>query len=87
MSDVRPFRLAFREEGDFCNCYLAQLGSMKGSILLGSIRLSVLREGIFEDFKQFMQKWATLAIEDVLGATPHEFIEEKAPEHERSGKA
>jgi hypothetical protein len=87
VSESKPFRIAFREEGEFCNVYLAKLDSMDNAILLGSMRLTVLRVGVFEDYKALMQKWASAAIEDVLGVTPHEFIEERAPEHERSGKA
>lgn len=84
---IKPFRLAFREEGEFVAVYFAAPDTMVGALPLGSIRTSVLRSGLFEDYKAMMRKFATIACEDVLGVKPSEFIEEAAPEHERAGRS
>lgn len=87
--EIKPFRLAFREEGDFVNCYMAFIDSMKDAILLASVRAKVLRADpeMFGEYQELMKRWATAACNDMFGAGPTEFIVEVAPEHERSGRA
>lgn len=33
-----PYRLAFKIEGEFVNCYYAQMDTLAGAVLLGSLR-------------------------------------------------
>jgi hypothetical protein len=85
---MTPFRIAFREEGEFVNAYLATMTTMDGAILLGSLRSAILEHGdAFEEYKAMMRKFAGILCVHTFGVEPSEFIEERAPEHERAGKA
>lgn len=79
-------RLAFREEGEFVNCYLADMGTMEGAKLLASMRKPILDE-VWQEWKKLMQKQLTAAIAEVFGDIVDHFEEERAPEHERNGRA
>jgi len=82
------FRLAFREEGEFWNCYLAYADSMKGAKLLGSLLMGIARgHKSRRAFMSLMQEAFSEAVEAVTGKRPDEFKEERAPESERSGHA
>lgn len=83
-----PFRLAFREEGDFVNAYLAPRETMKGAMLLASIRTNLVRpDSHWDDYVDFMKNVFTTAIKLGLGIEPTDMEVRPAPEHERSGKA
>lgn len=79
-------RLAIRREGRFINAYLAGTDSMADAELLGSILVAMVEagEGYFERWKELMTAMFAAHVENVLGVEP-EMIEERAPEHERSG--
>lgn len=83
-----PFRLAFRAEGEFVNCYYAAPDTMANAMLLGSMRRPMLKKtpGVFQKWQALMQECLAAACVDVLGEAP-EFKTEAAPEHERSGHA
>ena len=81
-----PCRLAFREEGEFVNCYLALKETMEGAVLLSSMRTPIVID-VFEDWKDLMRRQMTAAIKDVFGAEVLGYEEQNAPEHERSGRA
>ncbi len=93
MSDPKPaavpaYRLAFRSEGDFVNCYFAPLRTMDGAILVSSMRRSILETDpvLFEDWKMALQ----LAFDRQNareGAPSAGWTEHRAPEHERTGEA
>jgi len=82
-------RLAFREEGEFWNCYLALPDSMTDAKLLGTILMGAVRQHpeVKRTFMEAMKLALANAAEDVTGKRPDEFIEERAPEGERSGHA
>jgi hypothetical protein len=83
-----PVRLAFREEGNMWNVYLARQGTMEGAKLIGSIAIGPVRAN-----KKFKQMFMTLmeqvladTIEDLTGLVP-DWEENPAPESERGGHA
>lgn len=87
---VEIFRLAYREEGEFVNCYFArpatEKDAMKDAILLASVRRSVLEEeGMFDCFKLMMQLWISTTTKNIFGVEPSHFEESPAPEHEKAG--
>jgi hypothetical protein len=84
---MTPIRLAIRSEGEFVNAYHAETGTMKGALLLGSIRRTLLRQqpDLFDTWKSLMSKAYSQMIEDALSVKPT-MIEEPAPEHERAGR-
>lgn len=86
---VEPFRIAFRSEGDFVNCYYAAPDTMEGAMLLSSFRTSTLRQtqGAFAKWRELMQQIMNAACLGALGAEPVGFETRAAPEHERSGSA
>jgi len=84
---VKPFRIAFRQEGEFVNCYLAKMGTMEGAELMGSMRTVILEAGFRDDYIEMMKKWVSLTVKDFLGVELARFDEEPAPEHERAGRA
>jgi hypothetical protein len=81
-----PIRLALREEGTLWNAYLAASDSMDNAVLLGSIKLSVVKnsEARKREFMDLMTAVVADAIKDVIGLDPL-FAERGAPESERSG--
>jgi len=83
-----PFRLAFRAEGEFVNCYYAAADTMSGATLLGSMRRSLFEStpGVFHKWQALLQEILAAACVDVLGDAP-QFETKPAPEHERSGRA
>lgn len=84
-----PIRMAFRAEGQFVNCYLAQTGTMEGAQLMGSIGRGILERDktIWDDFKKLMERAIINASIDAFGVAPLSFEEEPAPPHEKSGNA
>jgi hypothetical protein len=83
-----PLRLALREEGEFWNAYFAKQGTMKDAILLGSIRLSLVRApDRKEQFMALMRGVFADMLKEVTGQRPvwPEPGGRPAPESERSG--
>jgi hypothetical protein len=85
---VSPFRLAFRAEGDFVNCYLAPPESMEGAELLASMRRSLLDadKALWASYRELMENAARVMAREVLGADVAAFDTTPAPEHEKSGR-
>lgn len=83
--DNPVFRLAFRKEGEFVNCYLADPGTMEGAQLLASIshRLCESAPGTFDNFKRLMTKSFNSLTSQF--ADIERWDETPAPEHERAG--
>lgn len=86
---VSPFRIAIRKEGDFANAYYAAPNTMKGAMLLGSMRASALRNtpGAFEKWQEILRDIISQASREALGVEPVGFRTETAPEHERGGNS
>lgn len=89
MNDRSPFRLAFRVEGEFVNCYFADNDSLDDALLLGSMRRNVLDKdrAIWEAWKTLMQTVISEACLRSIGVAPESFGEIRAPEHEKAGRA
>lgn len=83
-----PVRLAFRNEGEFVNAYIAPPNSMKDALLVGSMRHTYMdrHKPAWEEWKKLMGDILQEIVRQRVGVVP-EMREEKAPQHERSGKA
>jgi hypothetical protein len=80
-------RMALRHEGDFINAYYARLGTMENAVLLGSLRWTLAVDGTtFEAWKAVMTEAFRIAIKQALGIDV-DMKTQRAPEHERSGRA
>ena len=87
---VSPVRIAFREEGQMVNVYLASMDSMDNAILIGSIMKSILdveAPAQFERLREVFQVGIAACIKEVLGVEVQKFETTKAPEHEKAGNA
>ncbi len=86
-----PGRLALRVEGDMWNAYWApDMSSMKGSMLLGSIRLTLAEDNpaLKNGFMEFMKIVMKVIIEDTTGLTISRWNKPRqAPDNERGGSA
>lgn len=82
-------RLAMREEGGLWNAYIAETGSMKGAILIGSVAIAPLKANpdLKERYMQLMQDVMSDALKRTTGATTSDWDIRQAPETERGGKA
>jgi len=82
-----PWRIAFRSEGEYVNCYFADEHTMEGAILLSSLKRSIAELGMFDAWREFMQDAMRAVTKDTLGVAC-EYPEEPqpAPEHERAGR-
>lgn len=83
-------RLAFRVEGHMWNCYVAPLDKMEGAHLIGAIAMRVVedRPERKKQFMDMMQEVFSDISEELLGARAnYPNGVERAPEHERSGRA
>lgn len=80
-------RLAFRQEGNFWNAYVAGMGTMDKSFLLGSIMMGVVanRPDRKAAFMDLMKDAFADAAQAVTGERPAVFDERPAPETERAG--
>jgi hypothetical protein len=87
MNARAPFRLAFREEGQWVNCYFAKEGTMDGAILMASVLKNVLTVQRWDEYCAMMQAALGELMTDVAGVDAIDFIAEPAAEHERSGQA
>jgi hypothetical protein len=80
-------RLAMRKEGQWWNAYWARSEtSMDDAILLGSIRLNLVKGRVKEDFIRVMQEAFDNVVFDTVGQTPEWSDPRTAPERERSGR-
>ena len=80
-------RIAFREEGNFWNAYMAQPDTMENAKLIGSIAMGAVRKDkkIKEDFMRLMERVMALAIKETTGEKIKDWVVGLAPESERSG--
>lgn len=84
---AKDARLAFREEGQFWVCYLAEAGSMEGAFAIGSILLRPIEENeeLKRRFKELMQDTLTFVFAEALGITVERFEPEvPAPDKDRT---
>lgn len=80
-------RLAFREEGNFWVCYLANAATMEEAFAIGSILLRPIEESddIKQRFKKLMMDTLTLIFAEALGIAVKGYEnEEPAPEKDRT---
>lgn len=81
-------RLALRQEGTWWKAYYAMPGTMKGALLLGTIRRKHVEGGVHSErgrqFMNFMQQCVSDIIEETFGQRPS-WPEgpQPAPENER----
>lgn len=82
-------RLAFRVEGDYWNAYFAKRDTMDDSVLLGSIRMSIVKasDERKEDFMNLMREAFSDVIQAGCDERPTWNEPERAPEHERAGRS
>lgn len=80
-------RLAFREEGNFWNAYLALPNTMADAKLVGSISFGPVSRNsqIKNAFMDVMKAVLADAVKDVTGEEVQHFETQPAPESERSG--
>ena len=82
-------RLAFRVEGFWWNAYVAQIGTMKEAVLLGSIAMAAASDPqVKEQFMETMKAAFSAVIADLVGGQitwPNP--PQAAPEHEKAGQA
>lgn len=90
MTIKAPFKLGFRNEGQFVNAYFMPLPADRESapLLLGSMRKTLMRSDsdIWDRWKAIMTAAFALQIKVVLGFEAS-MSETPAPESERSGQA
>ena len=79
-------RLAFREEGEFWNCYYAMPDTMADAILLGSLRMAIAqRPELKAAFMALMRQVLADFVQSMFGGQliwPRDPV--PAPEHERT---
>lgn len=81
-------RLAMRVEGDWWNAYYALPDTMEGALLLGSVKMDVVRdEGRKNAFMDLMRDYFSDILEEKTGHRPAFHEPRPAPEHEKAGKA
>lgn len=80
-------RLAMRVEGEFWNAYFAPVGTMQGAQLLGSMRMSLIRQSpeVEKAFMDTMKEAMSVLFQSSLGVKAlWPDPPQPAPEHERS---
>lgn len=82
-----PWRLAIRSEGEYVNAYFADLDTMDGAILLGSIKRNIAEAGMFDSWRLLMQESLAVMVQHAIGERPEYDEPQAAPEHERAGRA
>lgn len=86
LQNVQIGRLAMRAEGDNWNAYYAPLGTMKGAIFLGSIKMRFVQDSKRrKDFMGIMKDAVADIVEEKIGTRPTWENEKPAPDSERSG--
>ena len=90
MNNTKLGRLAMRVEGDCWNAYYAEIGTMKGALFLGSIKMAPVMGNVRrkDAFVALMQG----AVSDMIGQITGAAVEwptppVAAPESERGGRA
>lgn len=85
----RPFRIAIRTGGETVNAYLAKTSTMDGAIQVASISRSIVaHKDVEAAWLELMRVVAAAIIQTVSPGAEVERIEfERAPEHERAGRA
>ena len=88
---IRPFRVAVREEGDKVNAYWAPADSMAGARLVASIDRDLCTgdTAVGEGFMLTMQAASLALIRKTYGddVVMHDIQITAAPEHEKAGRA
>ncbi|MBI2770030.1 MAG: hypothetical protein HYX47_10430 [Burkholderiales bacterium] len=87
--EIKPFRMAIREEGPMVNAYFAKADTMEGAELIASISTPLLKAEptLFKAFQALMQCAAATLTEQRTGMKVSRIDLERAPEHERAGRA
>lgn len=81
-------RLAFREEGEYWNCYYADEATMEGAALLGSIKMVLIQKrSRKEEFMQLMRHVFDDICKELFNELPEWQKPQPAPEKDRSGNA
>jgi hypothetical protein len=81
-------RLAVRVEGNFWNAYIAEMGTMNNSRLIGSLAMGIASDPTFKTrFMQLMQDGFAEAVKTLGGKIEGWNEPERAPEAERAGRA
>lgn len=88
-NDGVEFRLAFRHEGTLWNAYVAEVGTMKDAVLMGSIAFGAAEHSpaLKAAFMNLMRKVMEEYTAAVFGAALDWESPRPAPEHERGGHA
>lgn len=79
--DMPDFRIAFRQEGDWVNAYLADPNTMAGAVHLASFakRFLDVQPETWQEYQALVRRAVQRLGADV------EFVTIPAPEHERAG--
>lgn len=82
-------RLAFRREGKWWVAYYAMPDTMKGALMLGSVRMTAAESNpkVKDGFISVMRELVGDILEAKFGVRPQCGGPQSAPEHERSGNA
>jgi hypothetical protein len=85
---VEAGRIALRIEGDQWVAYYAREGTMDGALRLASIYMDAVRnQRRKEAFMALMRDYVSDLIENAVGERPDWNDPERAPEHEKAGRA
>ena len=91
MADSNPQigRLALRVEGDNWNAYYAMPHTMDGAVALSSIKMAIVaKPELKQAFMDLMRAAVSNIIEERIGVKPEwPHDPQRAPEHERAGRA
>lgn len=86
--NIRAFRLAFRAEGQFVNCYVMPPKGMNDAIFIGSILLRLAEnEALHEAWIEFMKRCFATMLKEAAGIEVANYEYCDVPENERSGNA
>lgn len=82
-------RLAIRMEGEWVNAYIAAGDTMENAIHIGSVRRILCDNDpeVFQAWGNAMNRAMVDTVEMVSGKAVIQTQQEKAPEHERAGRA
>lgn len=81
-------RLALRHEGEFWNAYCANMGTMEGAFLIGSIAMGAVMNNLPREraFVSMMSDIVAEGVEAITGVKPAMVVRD-APPQDRSGNA
>ncbi len=82
-------RVALREEGASWNAYIAEVGTMEGAVLIGSIGIGAVKANPdFKDrFIELMKDVFADGLARSMGVSVEKWDIASAPQHERAGHA